>query len=63
MTRFDPGVQAAGELARLRRLIADDAFAAMVASECNDPDHDDLYCPTCAARFDGIDDYRERLLH
>jgi len=43
-------------------VIADDEFAAKVAIDCHDPQgHDPRWCPTCAARSDGIEDYREAL--
>jgi hypothetical protein len=50
---------AAGEVARLRAVLSDDGFASDVARKCNDPQHDVRWCPTCSAREDGIEAYRE----
>lgn len=48
-------------LVRLSEIFADDGFAESVAKQCNDRDHDNRYCPTCSARSDGINAYREAL--
>jgi len=48
----------------LRAIVArldDDALARRVACECYDQLHDDRWCPTCAAREDGIDAYRDAI--
>lgn len=46
---------------RLRDALADDALAKMAAYDCHDKDHDPRWCPTCSARFDGIDEYRDAI--
>lgn len=52
---------AADEIDRLERIatvLNSDEFAARVARQCNDPQHDDRWCPTCEGRDAGIDAYR-----
>ena len=48
----------AGELADA---LNNEELAYSVAGNCNDPSHDERYCSRCAARSDGIDDYRDAL--
>jgi hypothetical protein len=37
----------------------DDALIERVARDCHDQNHDARWCPTCAARRDGIDSFVE----
>ena len=50
--------QEADILARLR----DEDLSIQISQKCNDPWHEDRYCPTCEARLNGIDDYRRAVL-
>ena len=48
----------------LRAIVArldDDALARRVAAACHDQAHDDRWCPTCSARGDGIEAYRDAI--
>ncbi len=50
------------KLSHLTATIKDDERAERGGMNCHDQHHDDRWCPTCEARKDGIDDYRDMLL-
>jgi len=50
-----------GRIAATEALLADDMFADGVARDCHDRHHDDRSCSTCAARRDGIEEYRNAI--
>ena len=42
--------------------LQDEALAMTVAADCGDAQHDIRWCPTCDARTNAIEEYRERVL-
>jgi hypothetical protein len=48
--------------ATLMRIISDDAFSESIAYDCHDKNHDNRWCPTCANRRDGIEEYRKAIM-
>ena len=46
----------------IKARLYDDDLATRIGKDCHDPHHDPRWCPTCEARLDGIDAYRQAVL-